>query len=144
MEKIFSIQYLTEKFELKNMFCCHFHSSEKRNQKTQSNGLTDLVMGFHTTKSIFWKYFSLRNLFEIKHQRIFCLSIIQPSFFVIFVWDNNDINPKSLNGKVLHCTNGIIVQLLSKNIKKQPLELSNGEKPKRKRSLTSRLSDLDN
>ena len=43
--------------------------------------------------------------------RAFCPSSVQPSFFVTFVWDNNDVNPESLNGNVMHCTNGIIVQL---------------------------------
>lgn len=47
--------------------------------------------------------------------RAFCPSSVQPSFFVTFVWDNNDINPDSLNGNVMHCTNGIIVQLPRKN-----------------------------
>lgn len=43
----------------------------------------------------------------------YCPSLIQPSLFVTFVWDNNDINPESLTGKVMHCTNGIIMQLQS-------------------------------
>ena len=42
--------------------------------------------------------------------RYFTPSIIQPSRFVTFVWDNNDINPESLRGFTLHCTNGIIIQ----------------------------------
>ena len=42
--------------------------------------------------------------------RSFTPSIIQPSHFVTFVWDNNDINPESLKGLTLHCTNGIIIQ----------------------------------
>ena len=42
----------------------------------------------------------------------FVLSNIQPSQFVTFVWDNNDINPESLSGVSMHCTtNGIIIQL---------------------------------
>ena len=41
--------------------------------------------------------------------RSFTPSIIQPSQFVTFVWDN-DINPESLKGLSLHCTNGIIIQ----------------------------------
>ncbi|CAB4021754.1 Hypothetical predicted protein, partial [Paramuricea clavata] len=38
------------------------------------------------------------------------LAIIQPSRFVTFVWDNNDINPESLKGLSLHCTNSIVIQ----------------------------------
>eukprot|EP00794_Sanderia_malayensis_P008325 gene8325-9216_t len=44
-------------------------------------------------------------------QRKFVPSIVQPSMFVTFVWDNNDINPESLTGVAMHCTNGIIIQL---------------------------------
>lgn len=43
--------------------------------------------------------------------RRFCPSSVQPSRFITFVWDNNDINPDSLKGNVMHCTNGIIIQL---------------------------------
>ena len=42
--------------------------------------------------------------------RSFSPAIIQPSKFVTFVWDNNDINPESLKGLSLHCTNGIVIQ----------------------------------
>ncbi len=42
-------------------------------------------------------------------------SIIQPSRFVTFVWDNNDVNPESLTGVNMHCTNGIMVQLIHTN-----------------------------
>jgi len=41
--------------------------------------------------------------------RTFSPAIIQPSKFVTFVWDNNDINPEILKGLSLHCTNGIII-----------------------------------
>ena len=44
-------------------------------------------------------------------QRNFVPNIIEPSKFVTFVWDNNDINPESLTGVAMHCTNGIIIQL---------------------------------
>ena len=43
--------------------------------------------------------------------KTFVPSNIQPSQFVTFVWDNNDINPESLSGVSMHCTNGIITQL---------------------------------
>ena len=43
--------------------------------------------------------------------KTFVPSNIQPSQFVTFVWDNNDINPESLSGVSMHCTNGIIIQL---------------------------------
>ncbi len=42
--------------------------------------------------------------------RSFSPAIIQPSQFVTFVWDNNNINPESLKGLSLHCTNGIVIQ----------------------------------
>ena len=42
--------------------------------------------------------------------RCFFPAIIQPSHFVTFIWDNNDINPESIKGLSLHCTNGIIAQ----------------------------------
>ena len=42
--------------------------------------------------------------------RSFSAAIIQPSKFVTFVWDTNDINPESLKGLSLHCTNGIVIQ----------------------------------
>ena len=50
-----------------------------------------------------------------QHQvhRSFTPSIIQPATFVTFIWDNNDINPESLKGITMHCTNGIIIQLTS-------------------------------
>ena len=49
----------------------------------------------------------------IKNQsvRSYCPASVQPSVFVTFVWDNNDINPETLTGVSMHCTNGIIVQL---------------------------------
>ena len=28
-----------------------------------------------------------------------------------FIWDNNDINPETLTGVSMHCTNGIMVQI---------------------------------
>lgn len=41
--------------------------------------------------------------------RSFAPALIQPSRFVTFVWDNNDINPEGLKGLSLHCTNGIVI-----------------------------------
>ena len=35
---------------------------------------------------------------------------VQPTFFVTLIYDNCDRNPKSTNGEVMHCTNGIIIQ----------------------------------
>ena len=48
----------------------------------------------------------------VKNQQLksYTPSSVQPSRFLTFVWDNNDINPESLNGKNMHVTNGIIVQ----------------------------------
>ena len=50
---------------------------------------------------------------QYQEHRSFTPSIMQPSAFVKFIWDNNDINPESLKGTTMHCTNGIIVQLSS-------------------------------
>ena len=36
---------------------------------------------------------------------------MQPPVPVTFVWDNGDHNPESVNGVLLHCTNGIMMQL---------------------------------
>ncbi len=38
-------------------------------------------------------------------------STLHPKVFLTFVWDNNDINPDSLKGEVMHCTNGIAIQI---------------------------------
>ena len=48
----------------------------------------------------------------VKNQQLksYTPSSVQPSRFLSFVLDNNDINPESLNGKNMHVTNGIIVQ----------------------------------
>ena len=35
---------------------------------------------------------------------------VQPSSFVTFVYDNCDHNPETINGEVVHCTNGIIIK----------------------------------
>ena len=42
--------------------------------------------------------------------RSFTPAVICPSSFVTFVWDNNNINPESLPGISMHCTNGIVIQ----------------------------------
>jgi len=44
--------------------------------------------------------------------RFFCAFFLR---FVTFIWDNNDINPESINGVTMHCTNGIVVQVKSIN-----------------------------
>ena len=70
----------------------------------------------------------------VKYQAVksFCPSSIQPSVFVTFVWDNNDINPESLSGISMHCTNGIVIQL--QEIQNYtPIAISLREKPERKR-----------
>ena len=42
----------------------------------------------------------------------FCPYSLLPMTFLTLVWDNNDINPDFLTGLVMHCTNGIAIQLL--------------------------------
>jgi len=57
---------------------------------------------------------SLANdAFQGQSMKSFCPASIQPSTFITFIWDNNDINPESFSGQVMHCTNGIAVQLRS-------------------------------
>lgn len=53
----------------------------------------------------------------------YCPNIITPSNFVTFVWDNNDINPESVSGATMHCTNGIVVQLCNDS-ERSPKEFS--------------------
>ena len=36
-----------------------------------------------------------------------------PSVFVTFVWENNVVNPESIFGETIHCTNDIIIQIRS-------------------------------
>ena len=38
-------------------------------------------------------------------------SVMQPSLPVTFVWYNGDHNPESVYGALLHCTNGIMIQI---------------------------------
>ena len=56
----------------------------------------------------FWTCHNLPE--KIKITRSFVPSIVQPSIFVTFVYDNSDHNPETLSGISVHCTNGIIVQ----------------------------------
>ena len=75
---------------------------------------------------------------QSQHQvhRSFTPANIQPSIFVTFIWDNNDINPESLEGKIMHCTNGIIIQLSSSGSDSESpspmLPIMTGPKPKKK------------
>eukprot|EP00794_Sanderia_malayensis_P021054 gene21054-23110_t len=48
---------------------------------------------------------------KYKALKTFVPAVIQPERFLTFVWDNNDINPETLTGINMHCTNGIMVQL---------------------------------
>ena len=50
------------------------------------------------------------------------------SRFVAFIWDNNDINPETLTGVSMHCTNGIMFQIC---IKREAISIS-----KRDRDIT--------
>ncbi|XP_047132181.1 uncharacterized protein LOC124811086 [Hydra vulgaris] len=52
-----------------------------------------------------------QNAIQNQNLKSFCPSVLQPSRFVTFVWDNNDINPETLNGTSMHVTNGIVIQL---------------------------------
>ena len=42
--------------------------------------------------------------------RSFTPAVIRPSSFVTFEWDNSDINPESLRGISIYCTNAIVIQ----------------------------------
>lgn len=63
--------------------------------------------------------FLAEEAFKNQTSKSFCSATVQPSVFVTFIWDNNDVNPESLSGNVMHCTNGIIVQLQSDQIQHQ-------------------------
>ena len=64
--------------------------------------------------------------FKDQIHRSFSPAIIQPSKFVTFVWDNNDINPESLKGLSLHCTNGIVIQSSSNDFNvREPSDTNN-------------------
>ena len=55
---------------------------------------------------------------------------VQPSSFVTFIFDNRNHNPKTINGELMHCTNGIIIQ----RTPKQANHISTcGTKPMQKR-----------
>jgi hypothetical protein len=72
----------------------------------------------------------------IKYQNIhnYCPSTVQPSKFVTFVWDNNDINPETLTGVSMHCTNGIVIQLSNINHSMREIQRTPSALIKRKRS----------
>ena len=69
-------------------------------------------------------YSGLHNLF-------FCLPFWR---FETFIWDNDDINPETLTGVSLHCTNGIMIQICTKR------ETTSNNK--RDRNITRKISFL--
>ena len=82
--------------------------------------------------------------------KTFVPSYIQPSQFVTFVWDNNDINPESLSGVSMHCTNGIIIQLPNSSSDlyqsvpdSTPVRRSEPKSHNRKRSFQAVYNDLE-
>ena len=83
---------------------------------------------------------------SINHQEMksYCPSSVQPSVFVTFVWDNNDINPDSLTGSVMHCTNGIIIQLRAVTTAQQDVTSKSVTRAnkKRKRSFVAKPNVL--
>ena len=56
-------------------------------------------------------FFSICFLIVVYITYFFCLAFLR---FETFIWDNDDINPETLTGVSLHCTNGIIVQICTK------------------------------
>ena len=53
------------------------------------------------------------NAFANQLTKSFVPRKVCPSIFVKFVWDNNDVNPESIFGETMHCTNGIIIHICS-------------------------------
>ena len=53
-----------------------------------------------------------------------------PSVFVTFVWENNVVNPESIFGETMHCTNDIIIQIRSGIIQPPNRPCQSGRKPR--------------
>ena len=53
-----------------------------------------------------------------------------PSVFVTFVWENNVVNPKSIFGETMHCTNDIIIQIRSGITQPPNRPCQSGRKPR--------------
>ena len=51
------------------------------------------------------------NAFANQLTKSFVPRKVCPSIFVKFLWDNSDVNPESIFGETMHCTNGIIIQI---------------------------------
>eukprot|EP00794_Sanderia_malayensis_P001798 gene1798-2004_t len=99
-----NLSVLPEMFEafLKSLISSKSKISDKKNRQILSIG-QDIMFCIKTSLAV-------RQSKEQLLKR-FVPSIIQPSLFVTFVWDNNDINPETLTGTSMHCTNGIMLQL---------------------------------
>ena len=81
-----------------------------------------------------------RILAQQEHQAAFVPSNITRDSFVVFCWDNNDINEETLTGAgTTHCTNGIAIQRLVQTAQQAPTPLpetaSSGKKGRHHRTL---------
>ena len=69
---------------------------------------------------------------------------VQPSTFATFVYSNCDHNPETLSGVLMHCTNGIIIQLLTRNpLISLPAALCTEERRVKWRSFATISKELD-
>eukprot|EP00794_Sanderia_malayensis_P021368 gene21368-23448_t len=83
---------------------------------------------------------------EQQIHKSFVPAIIKPSRFVTFVWDNNDINPETLTGISMHCTNGILIQLAAESHRNNDWIISQNPTPSptvRKRSFKAMFNAID-
>eukprot|EP00794_Sanderia_malayensis_P013591 gene13591-14999_t len=83
---------------------------------------------------------------EQQIHKSFVPAIIKPSRFVIFVWDNNDINPETLTGISMHCTNGILIQLAAESHRNNDWIIPRNPTPSptvRKRSFKAMFNAID-
>ena len=97
------------------MYCCPLCTKRKTGSKQVITWLTRLGHGISYDDVLYMETGIAEQQIQYQLARNFVPSIIQPSKFVTFIWDNNDINPESLSGISMHCTNGIIVQMIEPN-----------------------------
>ena len=64
-----------------------------------------------------------------------------PSVFVTLVWENNVVNPESIFGETMHCTNDIIIQIRSGITQPPNRPCQSGRKP-RNRSFSSKECNI--
>ncbi|XP_065673593.1 uncharacterized protein LOC136090680 [Hydra vulgaris] len=86
-------------------------TKRKTGSKELVKWLSKLGHGISYDEVNYLETFLAQNAMQNQIFKSFCPSVLQPSKFVTFVWDNNDINPETLKGTSMHVTNGIVIQL---------------------------------